>query len=77
MVKVPLTPAAEAVLHAIGSTTSHAALVRGPKMPRRHRLMLLAAFEILVLGFALAAFFPVRPAGILIETTVTPNHVVT
>ncbi len=46
-------------------------------MPRRHRLLLLLAFEVLVLGFALAAFFPVRTHGILIETTVTPNHVVT
>lgn len=46
-------------------------------MPRRHKLMLLAAFEILVFGLAQAEFHPVRPAGILIETTVTPNHVVT
>ncbi|WP_375465092.1 hypothetical protein [uncultured Methylobacterium sp.] len=59
---------------AIASRTLH---VRRPSMPRRHRLMLLAAFEILVFGFAQAEFHPVRPAGILIETTVTPNHVVT
>ena len=50
---------------------------RRRSMPRKHRLMLLIAFEVFVLGFALAEFFPIRPAGILIETTVTPNHVVT
>ena len=46
-------------------------------LPRKHKLMLLVAFEVLVLGFALAENFPIRPTGILIETTVTPNHVVT
>ncbi|WP_279605389.1 MULTISPECIES: hypothetical protein [unclassified Methylobacterium] len=40
-------------------------------------MMLLVAFEVLVLGFTLAACFPIRPAGIVVETTVTPNHVVT
>ena len=46
-------------------------------MPTRHKLMLLAAFELLVFGFAQAGHHPVRPAGILIETTMTPNHVIT
>ncbi|MFD0937458.1 hypothetical protein [Methylobacterium trifolii] len=45
-------------------------------MPRRHKWLLLLAFEILVFGFAQAEFHPVR-RGILIETTITPNHVVT
>jgi hypothetical protein len=46
-------------------------------MTRKQCWMLLLAFEILVLGFAQAALQPVRRPGILIETTVTPNHVVT
>ena len=46
-------------------------------MPRRHRLMLLLAFEILVLGFAQAMVQPVRQTGITIEMSVTPHHVVT
>ncbi|WP_210250913.1 hypothetical protein [Methylobacterium sp. WL8] len=46
-------------------------------MPRKHKLMLLIAFEVLVLGFALAEFRPIRPSGILIETTGIPNHIVT
>ena len=50
---------------------------RGRAVARRHRWMLLLAFEVLVFGFAQASFHPVRRAGILIETTVTPNHVVT
>lgn len=61
---------------AIGSFVSQAPSRRRP-LPQKHKLMLLIAFEVLVLGFALAEFFPIRPAGILIETTVTPNHVVT
>lgn len=44
---------------------------------RGRRWMLLLAFEVLVFGFAQASSHPVRRAGILIETTVTPNHVVT
>ena len=50
---------------------------RDRAIARRHRWMLLLAFEILVFGFAQASSHPVRRAGILIETTVTPNHVVT
>lgn len=75
MVKVSLTPGAEAIL-----TAKPSAAVAAPsrrRMKRRHKLMLLVAFEVLVLGVAMAGFFPIRPAGILIETTVTPNHVVT
>ncbi|MDR7037205.1 MULTISPECIES: hypothetical protein [Methylobacterium] len=43
---------------------------------RRHKLMLLLAFETLVFGFAQAERHPKRP-GIVIEISVTPNHVVT
>lgn len=46
-------------------------------MPRRHRLMLLLAFEILVVGFVQAMVQPVRRSGITIEMSVTPHHVVT
>ncbi|AWN42420.1 hypothetical protein [Methylobacterium durans] len=45
-------------------------------LSRRHKLMLLLAFETLVFGFAQAERHPKRP-GILIEMSVTPNHVVT
>ena len=62
---------------AIGSTVSPGPRAAKPAMPRRHKLMLLAAFEILVFGAAQAEYHPIRPKGILIETTVTPNHVVT
>lgn len=53
-----------------------AAPVRRRRMPRRHRLMLLAAFEVLVFGFAQANDHPQR-RGILIEMSVRPGHVVT
>ena len=46
-------------------------------MTRKQCWMLLLAFEILVLGFAQSVFQPVRQAGITIEMSVTPNHVVT
>ncbi len=46
-------------------------------MKRRQRWMLLLAFEVLVFGFTQAALKPVRRAGITIEITLTPNHVVT
>lgn len=46
------------------------------QMRRLHKLMLLLAFEILVFGFTQAQLE--RPSrGISVETTVTPNHVVT
>ena len=48
-----------------------------PALTRKHCWMLLLAFEILVLGFAQSMFQPVRQAGITIEMSVTPNHVVT
>ncbi|SDM51481.1 hypothetical protein SAMN05216360_102309 [Methylobacterium phyllostachyos] len=44
---------------------------------RKHRLMLLLAFEILVLGFTQAMIEPVQRPGITIEMSVTPHHVVT
>ncbi|GJD46853.1 hypothetical protein AFCDBAGC_4738 [Methylobacterium cerastii] len=66
-------------MQAIGSFVPQAP-VKAPArraMPRKHKLMLLIAFEVLVLGFALAEFRPIRPSGILIETTGIPNHIVT
>jgi hypothetical protein len=45
-------------------------------MPRRHKLMLLLAFEVLVFGFAQAEHRFNRH-GITIEMSITPNHVVT
>ncbi|GEP05933.1 hypothetical protein [Methylobacterium oxalidis] len=45
-------------------------------LTRRHKLMLLLAFETLVFGFAQAERNPMR-RGIVIEISVTPNHVVT
>lgn len=63
-------------MSAIGSFVFPTA-VQWPSLPRKHKLMLLVAFEVLVLGFALAEFFPIRPTGILIEISLTPNHVVT
>ena len=48
-----------------------------PALQRKHRLMLLLAFEILVLGFAQAVVEPVRRPGVTIEMSVTPHHVVT
>jgi hypothetical protein len=47
-----------------------------PPMPRRHKLMLLLAFEVLVFGFAQAEHRFNRH-GITIEMSITPNHVVT
>lgn len=46
-------------------------------MTRKQCWMLVLAFEILVLGFAQSMLQPVRQAGITIEMSVKPNHVVT
>ena len=61
----------------IDPTTIPSPVRRDRAITRRQRWMLLLAFEILVFGFAQASLHPVRRAGIVIETTVTPNHVVT
>jgi hypothetical protein len=45
-------------------------------LPRRHRLMLLLAFEILVFGGAQAHFNPAK-RGVVVDVSTTPNHVVT
>ena len=39
--------------------------------------MLLLAFEILVYGFSQSIYRPVHPAGISVEMSDRPNHVVT
>ena len=44
---------------------------------RRHRWMLVLAFEVLVFGFAQAALRPIERPGISVEQVSTPNHVVT
>lgn len=46
------------------------------RLPRKHRLMLLLAFEILVFGAGQAHFNPVK-RGVVIDVSTTPNHVVT
>ncbi|MCJ2143009.1 hypothetical protein [Methylobacterium sp. E-066] len=46
-------------------------------MSRKQCWMLLLAFEVLVFGVSQSVFSPVRQAGITIEMSVTPNHVVT
>ncbi len=46
------------------------------KLARKHRLMLLLAFEILVFGGAQAHFNPVK-RGVVVDVSTTPNHVVT
>jgi len=45
-------------------------------LPRKHRLMLLLAFEILVFGLGQAHFNPVK-RGVVVDVSTTPNHVVT
>lgn len=64
-------------LSTTGPLSCSAPARRGPTMTRKQCWMLLLAFEILVLGFAQSVFQPVRQAGITIEMSVTPNHVVT
>lgn len=46
------------------------------KLARKHRLMLLLAFEILVFGGAQAHYNPVK-RGVVVDVSTTPNHVVT
>jgi len=44
---------------------------------RRNRWLLILAFEVLVFGAAQSVLRPIQPAGVVVEQTVTPNHVVT
>lgn len=44
---------------------------------RRNRWLLILAFEVLVFGAAQSVLRPIRPAGVVVEQAVTPNHVVT
>jgi hypothetical protein len=44
-------------------------------MPLRHKLMLLAAFEIVVAGLTQALLHPHRP-GVTVEIPVQPGHVI-
>ena len=46
-------------------------------MTRKQCWMLVLAFEVLVFGVSQSVFRPARQAGITIEMSVTPNHVVT
>ncbi|AWN39160.1 hypothetical protein DK427_21890 [Methylobacterium radiodurans] len=46
------------------------------RLPRKHRLMLLLAFEILVFGAGQAHLNPVK-RGVVVDVSTTPNHVVT
>lgn len=40
-----------------------------------HKLLLLAAFEILVVGFTQAHLHPIRP-GVTVEVPIHPGHVI-
>ncbi len=44
---------------------------------RRHRWMLLLAFEVMVFGCTQAVMQPIKRPGISVEQVFTPNHVVT
>lgn len=44
-------------------------------IPLRHKLMLLAAFEILVVGFTQAGMKPYRP-GVTVEVPAHAGHVI-
>jgi hypothetical protein len=50
---------------------------RKQPMTRKQCWMLILAFEVLVFGVSQSVFRPARQAGITIEMSVTPNHVVT
>lgn len=45
-------------------------------MPRKHKLMLVLALELLWLGFAQAGRHP-GERGVAVEPSMRPNHVVT
>ena len=61
----------------IGQPCSSASRRRKQYMTHKQCWMLVLAFEVLVFGASQAVFKPVRQAGITIEMSVTPNHVVT
>lgn len=44
---------------------------------RRHRWMLILAFEVLVFGCAQSVLRPIQAPGVVVEQAVAPNHVVT
>ncbi|MGU3666950.1 hypothetical protein ACLBX9_22410 [Methylobacterium sp. A49B] len=60
-----------------GTLNRFAPAPRRHALTRKHCWMLLLAFEILVAGFTQSLVRPARQAGISIEISVTPNHVVT
>jgi hypothetical protein len=61
----------------IGQPSPPASLRRKRTMTRKQCWMLVLAFEVLVFGVSQSIFRPARQAGITIEMSVTPNHVVT
>ena len=75
LVKSSLIPSTETAVPV--APTSPMTGARRHVLPRRHRLMLLLAFEVLIFGAAQAVFSPIQRPGILVEQTVTPNHVMT
>lgn len=77
LVKTSLNRAPGIDVTLIGHPGIGSQIRRARTMTRRQRWMLLLAFEVLVFGFAQAVYQPVRRPGITVETTVTPNHVVT
>jgi len=76
-VKTSLIHVPGIAMSTIGQPTASALSRRGQIMTRKQCWMLVLAFEVLVLGVSLSVFQPVRRTGILIEMSVTPNHVVT
>lgn len=44
---------------------------------RRHRWLLILAFEVLVFGCAQSVLHPIQAPGVVVEQAVAPNHVVT
>lgn len=61
----------------VSTVSSAPAAPRRAGLRRRHRWMLLLAFEVLVFGFAQAVYRPIERPGISVEQVFTPNHVVT